>query len=171
MSLSHLTELIGPPPQSIPSIDWSEVETKIGSPLPPDYRAFIDRFGFGKIDDFIHVFTPYGPTQWVDLIWRSSDHAEWHYFRGEIHPPFPAAGGLLHFAGTDNGDAIYWKTDRDPLQWSIVIYEGRGPDFEVFEMPMTAFLAEVLSGEIRCGIFPDDFPSQTPRFEPYPPIG
>lgn len=163
-------ELLVPPAMPKGSPDWMSFESELGTALPEDYKRFVTSYGSGKIDGFLSVFTPEGRTQWVDLLWRSRDHEEIGFSRLELHPPFPsfpAEGGLLAFGQTDNGDALYWRTTGSPVHWTVLAYEGRGPEYFEFAGSMTAFLEGVLSGELRVSVFPQDFPSTNPKFEPY----
>lgn len=167
--LETLVELLGSPPTQVGVIDWTAVERELGASLPGDYKRFVSTYGAGGIDGFLSVFTPAGPTQWVDLVWRSGAPGRAHLSREEQHPPFdafPAPGGLLAFGQTDNGDVLYWRTQADPDQWTVLVYQGRGFEYFEFSGPMTNFLQSVLSGEVQVSLFPDDFPSDSPKFTP-----
>jgi len=50
--------------------------------------------------------------------------------------------------------------------WTIVVNEGRGLDWDAYEGPATQFLFDVLSRRVRNEIFPEDWPSASPGFEP-----
>ena len=41
---------------------------------------------------------------------------------------YPASGGLLPWAYTENGDELYWLTNGHPDEWGIVVYESRSHD-------------------------------------------
>ena len=167
---ASLAELLGVPPPQSGSIDWTSVERDLGMELPHDYKRFVSSYGAGRIDNFLAIFTLDGPTQWVDLVWRSRDHDDIFFHRREHHPlfrPYPTPGGLLAFGQTDNGDVLYWRTNDDPSQWTVLIYEGRGPNFVEFAGSMTSFLKAVLSRRVRVKVFPHDFPSDDPRFAPF----
>jgi hypothetical protein len=167
---ASLENVLVPPAKLPASIDWPSVERDLGNELPEDYKSFVARYGAGSIDGFLSVFTPSGPTQWVDLVWRSCDHPELFVFRAEDHPAFPAfpaKGGLLPFGQTDNGDRLYWRTDGAPSAWTVLVLEGRGPERFEFKGSMSLFLENVLSRRVRVNVFPDDFPSTNPAFEPY----
>lgn len=76
---------------------------------------------------------------------------------------------LLPAAQSDNGDAIYWLRwpHDDPDRWTVVANEARGPSWVRFDGGLVAFLAAVLDRSFTVPIFPDDFPSEEPVFEPY----
>jgi hypothetical protein len=62
---------------------------------------------------------------------------------------------------------LYWRTEGTPSLWTIVVYEGRGPEYFEFQGSMTSFLEAVLSRQVRVRVFPDGFPSDAPDFAPY----
>lgn len=167
MSIIALLAVVPPPVGAVDEVhDWPDVERDIGTPLPSDYKAFIDRYGLGKLCDFIVVFTPSRGNPHVSLsiqIRQKLDvlqqlASEW----GEELPCplFPARGGLLPFGATDNGDVLYWRTSGSPDCWTVVVNDARGPDFDDHDCSMTSFLAEVVSGQRRCSIFPRSFPQE-----------
>ena len=75
-------------------------------------------------------------------------------------------GGIFSFAQTDNGDFLFWETAGAPNKWRIIVNEGRGPEWEIFDLSMTEFIAGILTGQLKCTIFPEDFPPRSPKFEP-----
>lgn len=168
MSLAELLAVAPPPLNRAVADDdeWHDVERAIGTPLPSDYKAFVGHYGLGKLGDFIVVFTPSHDIPHVNLsnqIRQRLDTlqqlaSEW----GETlpHPLYPAPGGLLPFGATDNGDVLYWLTSGSPDRWTVVVNESRGPDYDHHDCSMTTFLAEVISGQRRCSIFPSGFPRE-----------
>ena len=173
--LAQLKTVLPPPISLIAVGGWREVEQELGTALPDDYREFVATYGAGTIDGFLSIFTPAGPTKWIDVIWRSRDHDDLPtlFTRREQHPPFdafPSPGGLLAFGQTDNGDVLYWKTDGSPFDWTVVVFPGRDPDYFEFDGAMTDFLTRVLSRSLRVDLFPRDFPSADPKFEPIYPF-
>jgi len=149
---------------------WARVEERLGTRLPADYKAFIDAFGLGSIDSFIWIFSPFTRNQYVNLERKLEvvgDVLAQLAQCGEQIPflYFPASGGLFPFGSTDNGDSLYWKTDGEPDLWPVVVNEARGPHWEMYNLSMTAFLSQVLSGKLVCTVFPDDIPSHSPTFK------
>lgn len=178
MTIERLTAVLPPPPSPVEAPgahDWAVAEEALGLRLPTDYRAFVDAFGSGTVDGFIHVLNPAAAHAGGRL---GSAVAEILGIQREIRqtsdspfPIHPEPGGLLPWARTDNGNNLYWLTEPadDPDRWPILVDEARGPGWFRHEGPMTAFLADALTGAIRVSVFPDDFPSDRPRFTPRPP--
>jgi hypothetical protein len=75
---------------------------------------------------------------------------------------------LVPWAVTDNGDVCFWDGDpaRDPNRWTVVVNEGRGPQWERYAGDASSFLADVLARRHTVEVFPPDFPSPRPTFEP-----
>lgn len=172
MTIERLTALL-PPPAARHDVapDWTAIEARLGTPLPPDYRAFVDRYGAGRIAGFLWIFVPDAPAETIDLVVQSQAQAEVLddlKASGETieEQAFPAPGGLLPAGMSDNGDVIHWRTVGAPDAWTIVVQEARGPVFVAHDTDLTGFLAGVLDRSIRCPAFPDDFPPDRLDFEP-----
>lgn len=171
MELAKLLTLLPPPatPINVPSArDWNSVETYLGVCLPTDYKDFVEIYGTGKIDNFIIIFNPISGNEQLDILRQLAIQKdvliELKLFGENIpYDIFPAPGGILPLGRTDNGDILYWKTNVN-LSWSIVLNEARGPVWECFNVSFLEFLVGFLAGKILCKAFPDDVPSQYPRF-------
>lgn len=162
--LDALTKRLPPPPsplsQASPSFD--AVEHALGFALPDDVKAFLSRYGTGKIDDFVRVHDVRDPAwlTWVNQVVDAMRTA------GDVPGPFfPAPGGLLPLASTDNGDTICLRMHGAPAAWTVVVCEGRGPDAFVFDGGFVAFIDAVLARRVECTVFPDSFPAKKSRFE------
>jgi SMI1-KNR4 cell-wall len=175
MRLIELAHILPIPaaPQEIPSLDdWPSIEKDLGTPLPSDYKEFIEKYGSGRIDDFLAIFNPLSANKHTNLLARGRVERDTyttlrtklpHYYS---HDVFPDVGGLLPFGITDNGNVLYWKTDHKTTLWSVIVYEERGPKYFAFDGNMVAFLKGVLSKELRCDVLPTNFPSERPTFQP-----
>ena len=151
---------------------WEEVEKELGTRLPEDYKSFVDSFGTGSINHYIVVFNPFSSNQFVNLIKRCRDDSEGlgrlrdEFPQQYLHDLFPSSGGLLPFASTDNGEVLYWKTDGPPDQWTVVVYESRGPKYCCFDGSMTDFLVALLTRSTDCEVLPQSFPNEPLSFAP-----
>ena len=178
MKLDLLKDILLPPlePQDVDSInDWESIERKLGTQLPDDYKSFIDLYGLGTIDRFLVVFNPFSSNKFVNLLDRGRrilqafDISKKEFPKYYSHPLFPSPGGLLPFAGTDNGDVLYWRTTGTPENWTVTVFDPRSPDYFDFNGPMTDFLIALLTRSVECKVFPRGFPSGPPRFIPIAP--
>jgi hypothetical protein len=186
MGIESVTRFVSPPPKPREvggSEDWKAVEAQLGTPLPEDYRAFIVAFGTGTIDGFMMVFNPFSANRFVNLIERGRAELEAYvevfqppagspFLTGGArktelpHPVYPSPGGLLPFAGTDNGEIFFWKTAGAPDQWTTVVYAARGPEYFEYPGGMTDLLGALLSRTTTCSVLPASFPSAKAAFVP-----
>ena len=153
---------------------WSEVEQKLGWILPSDYKALIENYGTGCWLDFLWVLNPFSENVNLNLLDQAEIILEGERLVKSKYPdmiPFvlhPEKGGLFPWAITDNGDRLFWLTDDETGVFQIVVYESRGPEYEVYDLSCSEFLLQWLSGELRVGIFPDEFEyNKKDAFTPY----
>lgn len=178
--LVELKQIMPPPTHLMHAIaDWTKVEAELRSHLPSDYKAFVEVYGPGAVDEFLWVYhmaptypnlllTREAPADLVGL--RDLREAGVKYI---WYPLFPEEGGLFPWGRTFDGDSLFWRTESDnPDQWSVVVKESRGPEWDEYPGTMTEFLAAVLTKRYDCPIFPEYFPSLRPTFEPFgsPPV-
>jgi len=175
MGIIALKSVLRPPEKPLEIVGndgWELVEQRVGARLPEDYKAFIECYGTGRIGAFLVVLNPFSTNRFINLIDRSRVELEglialrqkWPQYY--LHDVFPSPAGLLPFASTDNGEILYWRTACDPEQWTVVVYESRGPKHYDFDGRMTDFLAALLTRAIQCDVLPRTFPSGVVSFVP-----
>ncbi len=176
MSRDALTALLPPPAApacAVPDDAWPTVERRIGVALPGDYKWFMRLYGYGTIDDFLVVFCPLAPVLWSDIVHHALDDPEGWAVLSRQSPRtfpdarFPAEGGLLPFARSDNGDYFYWTTGGPADAWTTTVIDMRYPDGRYDHLGgMVDLLAGLLGRTVPADIVSDDFPSPAPRFRP-----
>lgn len=171
MSLDRLQSVLKPPVNpSNTGNGWSELEDALGVSLPQDYKDFINIYGTGGIDQFIWILTPFDLDENVNFLARAEVMREAYLESKQQFPEyykhciFPEAGGILPWGYTDNGDELYWKTNEDARMWSIIVYESRSWEYHEYPMSMTEFLFGIVSRNLVCDAFPEDFPSEDFEF-------
>ncbi|MBC2373031.1 SMI1/KNR4 family protein [Listeria booriae] len=169
MYLEKLKTILSPPVKAVNSgsnIEWKDAEKKLGVEFPPDYKEFISTFGTGVIDDFLWIYNPFTDNKNVNIfVQMKGNNAAYCTLKEEFpddypYSVFPEIGGLLPLGVTDNGDVLNWITT--PGKWTILVYGGSG-NFE-YQGTITEFIFDVLSQNINCIVFPDDFPETNPKF-------
>jgi hypothetical protein len=80
---------------------------------------------------------------------------------------YPEPGGLLEWAGTDNGDRLCWVTEGEPDAWTVVAYNPRGWYYDAHDTSAVGFLHGWLSGRITTTAFGANKHVQAPWFEPH----
>lgn len=90
-------------PAQQPDVDWAEVESRLGTALPNDYKRMVETFGEGAFDGYLDL----NQEPWTDL--------------SEVR--------LLIWAGTEHEDLYCWRTDGDdPDRWPVVVRSFDGED-------------------------------------------
>ncbi|MBK8255236.1 MAG: SMI1/KNR4 family protein [Polyangiaceae bacterium] len=149
--------------------DWAFIESAIGTPLPADYKEFLQTYGSGTISNYMRVLNPFSTTElWLEKVrFRLSIY---HSSRrnnpvpGFTLPPplapvnsmpypiFPESGGVFPWGHTENGDGLLWLTQGNPNEWKVVA-ETRSFRYAEFPGTMTEFLTALLSGKLTWGAF------------------
>lgn len=172
-ALDELTRLVPPPAAPVDARgDWQCVEADLGLALPADFKQLIETYGLGQFVDFITPLTPFEPR---DLLMRSArgilDSERSFRTRNPDKSPYalyPEPGGLLEWAGTDNGDRLCWLTEGEPDRWSTVAWNQRSWSYDVFAVGAVEFLHGWLTGDIETMVFsPRDANEPAPWFEPF----
>ncbi|MFD5323460.1 hypothetical protein [Streptomyces sp. NPDC127092] len=106
-------------PDERPDVDWAEVESRLRTALPRDYKRMVEAFGEGAFDGFLGL------------------HQEpWTYFRED---------GLLVWASTEHEDLYCWRADGDePDRWRVVVQTFDGEEVP-FDCGTAQFVCRVLT--------------------------
>ncbi|REJ98518.1 MAG: SMI1/KNR4 family protein [Planctomycetota bacterium] len=177
----RLTDLLPPPESPIETTgDWEEVERRLGTPLPQDYKAFIEMYGTGHLCNLFYVLNPFSEHKAVELI-RQCEKWQEEYtklFQGYIDKndpdyrflPHPARPGLLICIYSDDGDQIYWLTEGEPEDWTIVVEQHSwGEVFYLSEYRLEDFLISLLAKTLPHDLFKEIEASFEP-LELYSPV-
>ncbi|OIJ94479.1 hypothetical protein BIV25_23105 [Streptomyces sp. MUSC 14] len=157
----ELQQLLGAPAPRQPSPeDWAEVENYIGSPLPSDFKAFLDTYGAGVISEELVVFHPRGSSPLLERMRSIHERFAARRERGPDdfpHPFHPEPGGLISWGYDYGGDEHFFlPCHPDPDRWKIVTmaheegcetFDGPFADFIVAFMERLEFMDE--DGNIR----------------------
>ncbi|MFF2774415.1 SMI1/KNR4 family protein [Streptomyces sp. NPDC058052] len=131
------------------AVDWADVEARLGTSLPVDYRQLAEVFGEGAFDDHLRLYVPGAGPRGSDLVRHAHWLGEWAGARGELWQPYevyPAPGGLLQWGDTEQADTFYWLTEgNDPDRWPILATEDDFASWQRFDVTLTEFLHRVLT--------------------------
>jgi len=163
--LAELREL-APPQGRPPAPDpWASPRA-----LPPDFMQLAIQWGPGRFGGFLWLLVPGAENQ--DLALEVQANRQLRALR-EVEAggePVPyEIDRLLPWAVSDNGDVAYWRADGEPAQWSVVVNEGRGPEWHEFPGGAVEFLLAWLTGNERVSVFPDDVPDPRDPFTAWTP--
>ncbi|MER5427016.1 SMI1/KNR4 family protein [Streptosporangium roseum] len=170
-TIDELVRLVPPPTAPVDARgDWSEVEAALGLELPADFKSLVERYGRGQFVDLITPLTPFGAHDLLiqraqQLLGRERAFRE-KYPDECPYPFYPEPGGLLEWAGTDNGDSLCWLTEGEPDSWRVVVWNPRSVAYDAHDIGAVEFLHGWLSGRITTPILPGGVEA-SPWFEPF----
>ncbi|MDT0347639.1 hypothetical protein [Streptomyces litchfieldiae] len=149
------------------------MEERLACRLPEDYKQLVVTYGPGKFDEFLHVYQPGSQYREIDLVQQADVSVQTLRTLRAMGFTVPynidGTSEVLSFGRDDNGDIGFWRRrdPADPATWTLAVKDARADDWFEFEGTLTDSLHAVLSRRITVPLFPDDFPSDHPRFEPY----
>jgi hypothetical protein len=176
-TLAQLEPYLGPPQARPEPVDWEALHHRYGLRFPPDYRALTAHYPELIINQFLSIFHPAShETAWNDRMldiprsWAPRWLDSYTPTRGAINiswnGPFrvhPAPRGVFPWGITVNGDFCLWLTNVDPARWTVLIADRE--QMWHYRGSLTGFLHQLLSGQVTCPLFPDDFPAGGWRIE------
>lgn len=158
--MSALDDLVNLMPTAAPgelqAPPWGLSLVEVGIEFPDDYKAFVGVYGFGSINDYLHVIPMYEAP--ADLyagfpgFLKHTVEVGANVADEDLGEPsmcfYPSDGGLVLWASDDGGNLYFWLRDgADPNLWPIVIWL-RGPvEWHRFNGGMTACLLAILREE------------------------
>ncbi|MFE5791400.1 hypothetical protein ACFQ8C_02370 [Streptomyces sp. NPDC056503] len=132
------------------AVDWADVEARLGTALPVDYKQLAEVFGEGAFDDYLRLYVPGSDARGSDLTgnaFRLAGHVRAH--GGALWEPYavyPAPGGLLQWGDTEQAATFYWLTEGgDPDRWPVLAVEEDFDSWVRFDGTVTEFLYRVLT--------------------------
>lgn len=172
MTIEALIKVVPPPTEPFEAFvaPWAVVETKLGTPLPHDYKEFVRRYGNGLFMELVWISVPLsGGANRLELGASILNRI----FR-EDFPDFPYAiwpdqDGLLPAGTTENRDCIFWQRAGPPKDWNIIVWGRASKTCEVFACGLTEFLTGLATGTIRPRDFPADLTTCDHLFQPATP--
>jgi len=131
-------------------VDWAAVENRLGTALPGDYKRLAEIFGCGAFDAYLRFDVPNAGIPSFDIVRQTEWLAQWvkeHDIRlWKPYEVFPAPGGLLEWASSEQGHSFYWPTEgSDPDQWPILATEDDYRVWERFDGSTAEFIYRMLT--------------------------
>jgi hypothetical protein len=128
-------------------VDWAAAEARLGTSLPSDYKRLVKLFGCGAFDGYLNVYLP--DASHSDIVRHTEWLAQWAEVHGnrlwEPHRLYPAPGGLLQWADSEQADTFYWLTEGpDPDEWPLLACEDDGTTYR-FEGSTAEFVYRLLT--------------------------
>jgi hypothetical protein len=172
--VERLVELVAPV-GTVRQHDWTSARALVDDDLPADYVRLVDTYGAGQFDGFLWIYEPDCINPYFDLVPQAAERAEaldelWS--DGEERPEgVESAASLIAWAGTDNGDYVYWHRPAGATSGGrVLVNESRGPSWVSYAMSPTEFLHGLLIGDIAIDFFEGWLPQQDHTFKPVEPF-
>ncbi|MGW0777625.1 hypothetical protein ACWD01_29160 [Streptomyces sp. NPDC002835] len=132
------------------AVDWVAVETRLGTALPSDYKRLAELFGAGAFDGYLQLQVPDAVSESEDIVRHTVWLGEWARTHGsELWTPYevyPAPGGLLKWASSEQADEFYWLTeDPDPDRWPVLVTEDIPDSWVRFDGTTAEFVHRMLT--------------------------
>ncbi|WP_437107722.1 hypothetical protein [Streptomyces sp. enrichment culture] len=133
------------------TVDWAAVEARLGTPLPGDYKRLVEVFGGGgAFDGYLQLHVPDAYDKSTDVVRHTEWLGEWTRTHGSRlwhpYPVYPAPGGVLQWASTEQADGFYWLTgDPDPDRWPVLAREDVPDSWERFDGTAAEFVHRMLT--------------------------
>ncbi|MTE18979.1 SMI1/KNR4 family protein [Streptomyces sp. TRM43335] len=135
-------------------IDWAVLEDGLGTALPADYKRLAEWYPVFHIGDFLLVGTPVPGKEHHRLrgIRDDLDGVLQDWWEADMSVglrPYPAPGGLLPWAYSNEGDTFLWNTvGSDPDRWRVTVASRNGGWWH-YEGGALQFLAEYCDGTLE----------------------
>ncbi|MFC5831190.1 SMI1/KNR4 family protein [Nonomuraea insulae] len=150
-ALNLLSSLVPPAASPVYGIrSWDEVFRALDLRLPPDYIAFIERYGDCEFARWLRVFDFRTLTdeqfahipEWMDD-YRDLREDSPEEFRLAM---WPEPGGFFEWGCTIDGDIMGWMTVGKPEEWPIMIVARHHDEDSPVQETMTEWLVGWASG-------------------------
>ncbi|WP_461034935.1 SMI1/KNR4 family protein [Streptomyces mayteni] len=135
-------------------VDWATAETRLGTALPGDYKRLVELFGYGEFDGYLSLLLADGPPGSLDIVrfnefWARCAAADgnrsWEPYR-----LYPAPGGLLQWASTEQKASFYWLTEgADPDRWPILVTDDDHTSWDRFDGSTAEFVYRMLTDPLH----------------------
>ncbi|MFI5649261.1 SMI1/KNR4 family protein [Kitasatospora sp. NPDC051705] len=136
------------------SISWQVVEAGLGLPLPADFRLLCELYPPFVLGDFLGVGgpDPGGEHAWVQGTRETLETIEEWCEEADLAVPlhiYPAPGGLLPWAGSNQGDFFLWTTSpAGPQDWTVTV-ASRSSAWWHYTGGAVQFLTDLVSGALE----------------------
>ncbi|PNE18751.1 hypothetical protein B1H26_13035 [Amycolatopsis sp. BJA-103] len=145
-------------------VDWGEVERRLGTSLPLDYRDFCEEFPALYFDSHITILHPGANSIHGNLLQKGCGIlGEWQHIEKMPgldlpYSIFPSSGGLLPWGYDDDNGQYFWRTEGALKDWTIVIFES----FQWWEHAggFFDFWSSLVLRKISPPVLPGGFPSK-----------
>lgn len=171
--VDRLMAAVGERPRGL-AVDWSAIESRMGTTLPSDYKEFCEVFGGGYFSEFLNVYACAGEAD-SELVntyegnWQIAEEGEsgrnYYLPHGLFRPKRQA--GLLQWGASIGGDEFAWLADPSvsPDSWPVLARDD-AQYAQRFEMSMSEFVYRMVADASFGGFGGFGATGEAPYFEP-----
>ncbi|WP_326647231.1 MULTISPECIES: SMI1/KNR4 family protein [unclassified Streptomyces] len=148
--VQRIVEAVGWQPAGL-DIAWGDVETRLGTDLPSDFKELCEAFGEGEFSGYLEVYSSSGGSSLKVVNWLEGvlQTLEQYPEARDTFSPYgtytPGGQGLLSWGGSANASDFCWFVNGGPPdKWPVVAREEIGA-WQEFSMPMSEFVFRVLT--------------------------
>ncbi|MFI9340798.1 SMI1/KNR4 family protein [Streptomyces sp. NPDC052773] len=152
-ALGELAAMMPSPQDGGPSVPWEELEASWGAPFPSDYRAFMETYGPGAIEDYLEILQPAtwdaqrtgsGMSPGTKNARKGWDLEPTKAF-SVVSPPVLIAWGV-----DASADVLCWDASGPvPDEWPVLVWKRGAHEWRRYECGMVEFLRRTLQGELE----------------------
>ncbi|MBY8881771.1 SMI1/KNR4 family protein [Actinacidiphila acidipaludis] len=170
--LERLTRLAPPADRPGPT-DWADAESRLGHPLPGDYKELVDAYGPGEFDGHVRLRAPEGPNGGRGLIAMNDGYFEELEDIWEMNEEAPEeieeeGTTLVVWARTKDAETLNWlvRPGTSPDEWPVMVLNDDLTEWETYPVTATEFLAGLLAGDIDSAMLSSELTPPDHTFEP-----
>ena len=146
---------------SLSTPGWTQPAAKEKSHMPADHQALVRRFGAGCFNGFLWLWVPGCPNEYLDVDREAPAQLEVLKICAEQGEEVPAAAFadpavMFAWAGTDNGDTLWWLNDPGKEGGQVLVSAVRPLEWEVFDMSCSRLLERFVAGALASNILISD---------------
>ena len=159
---------------SLSTPGWTAVEAAAQAQMPSDHQAMVRRFGAGCFNGFLWLWVPGCPNEFLDMDREAPAQLEVLKICAERGGEVPAAAlvdppALTAWAGTDNGDTLWWLNDEGKVgDGQVLVSAVRPLEWEIFNMSCSRLLERFVAGALPSDILISGLGPR--RFTPWHPV-
>ncbi|MFJ8013802.1 SMI1/KNR4 family protein [Streptomyces sp. NPDC096339] len=150
---------------------WEASEQHLGVTLPADYKSFMDVYGPGTLDGYLHLDRPTGlmtPAELEDFWslegWRDARRGSENLYPFPFHPD---PDGLIRWGHDEHSSEYYFLASHpDPGNWEIVVGSECAEWYRT-SGSFTDFLMRCFDGLDRAPFMDHAWPGGDARYEPF----
>lgn len=171
MAIDELVAVVPPPKRPLeagPVKRWPAIQQSVGLALPDEYRDFGLTYGTGRFwNGEVQIYNPFS-KDYLAIVESELANLRLATDLGLVvpFPVHPEPAGLFPVGRDHNGHSLFWLTQGKPEKWPIIAKPHGFDEWKQYKLPLTTFLARVLTNKTRCVLWMHKFGAADQNFGP-----